>query len=77
MPYVKDFEMDSDFENASVLFANLEVLTKSKGFRDIKLSDKFQESIVCVVAEEAHCIVVYRRLVGKLFFVFIKVLHKC
>ena len=53
----KDFEMDSDFENASVLFAHPEVLTTSKGFREILLSDKFQESIVCVVADEAHCIV--------------------
>lgn len=52
-----DFEFEGDFDEASVIFAHPEVLTGSKKCREVLLSDKFQENVVCVVADEAHCIV--------------------
>ncbi|KAL9977608.1 hypothetical protein ACROYT_G015031 [Oculina patagonica] len=52
-----DFEFEGDFDEASVIFAHPEVLTGSKRYREVLLSDEFQENAIRVVADEAHCIV--------------------
>ncbi|KAL9977611.1 hypothetical protein ACROYT_G015034 [Oculina patagonica] len=52
-----DFEFERDFNEASVIFAHPEVLTGRKRYRKVLLSDKFQESVIRVVADEARCIV--------------------
>ena len=41
----------------SIVFAHPEVLCSSKKCREMLLSDVYQRKVVCVVADEAHCIV--------------------
>lgn len=41
----------------SIVFAHPEVLISSKKCREMLLSDVYQKNVVCVVADEAHCIV--------------------
>ena len=41
----------------SILFSHPEVLVSNKKCREILLSDVYQKNVVCVVADEAHCIV--------------------
>ena len=41
----------------SIVFAHPEVLCSSKKCREMLLSNVYQRNVVCVVADEAHCIV--------------------
>ena len=41
----------------SIVFAHPEILCSSKKCREMLLSDVYQRNVVCVLADEAHCIV--------------------
>ena len=44
----------------SIVFAHPEVLCSSKKCREMLLSNVYQRNVVCVVADEVHCIVDWR-----------------
>ena len=43
--------------HVSIVFAHPEVFISNKKCQEILLSDVYQKNVVCVVADEAHCIV--------------------
>ena len=50
-------EADVRAGRASILLAHPEVIVSNKACRELLLSEVYQRNVVCVVADEAHCIV--------------------
>ena len=54
----------------SIVFAHPEVLCSSKKCREMLLSDVYHKNVVCVVADEAYCIVDDRWVIAIQSFCF-------